>query len=319
MLPSPPLNSLITAHSNSTHTQGNVMNNRFHEPYTPSTKQETQRSKMRAGGGNTMFSKEKNQTKHIVLAADFRYVEQVNTLLKSICCHNRHIQFHLLNNDYPKEWFECINQKLSRFHCHIHNVNITDHNKLQTFGSYEHISSASTYYRYFIEHLDAEYLLYLDCDLVVTGDISPLFSLNLHNDYVAAISDEIAVHFHNRPSFNAGVLVINNALWKQDSICAKALRYTEDNQGKLPDYDQTVLNVLFHDRWLPLNRNWNYQVGMDYCSDSYDWDTILHGQQIPTIIHYNTSEKPWKKDAYPTRFRSVYWQYNQMDWQDIPL
>ncbi|MDO4222590.1 MAG: glycosyltransferase family 8 protein [Acinetobacter sp.] len=258
----------------------------------------------------------------IVLAADYAYAEQVQTTIKSICYHQANVRFYLMNNDYPSEWFAILNQQLHQINCHIESVRIL-HKELKAFYTLPHIKSESTYYRYFIgERIPEEKVLYLDCDLVVNGDLTPLWQTDVSNYAVAAVKDPLAITLHKLHQFNAGVLLINNRYWKQHKVAEKALYYTSE-LSKVDDVkeqinDQEILNVLFEKKWLKLNRGYNYQIGVDVYFKAIKRLDLLEdlGDQVPLIVHYVTEAKPWRFiDA--TRFRELYWRYYTLSWQDI--
>lgn len=200
--------------------------------------------------------KEANNTdrQSIVLAANYKYAEQVLTTIKSICYHNRDIQFYLLNNDYPQEWFDCLNAFLSQINCEITNV-VVNNEAIKQYKTYPHISSESTFFRYFIPTLIKEdKVLYLDCDLIVNGSLNPLFQIDLSNHFVAAATDYIDEMLYHKNEFNAGVLLINNALWKANDITKIALYLTEKFKNRLANADQTVLSGIFKDEWFKISR-----------------------------------------------------------------
>ena len=67
----------------------------------------------------------KTQKKAIVLAANYAYVDQVLTTIKSICYHNRSLRFYLINSDFPNEWIKQLNKRLEKFDSEIINCRVT--------------------------------------------------------------------------------------------------------------------------------------------------------------------------------------------------
>ncbi len=254
----------------------------------------------------------------IALAADRRFSEQVVTTLKSVCYHNRNLRFYLLNRDFPGEWFACLNAALQRSDCELIDVKIRN-DDIRKFATYPHISDA-TYFRYFIpEWITEETVLYLDCDVVVNSSLQTVFEMDLGSRFVVAATDHIAetVHGMGRDYFNAGVMLINNCLWKQENICRRALELTGTGVTPAAEGDQGVLNYLFAGRWLRAGRSFNYQVGIDFVTRYAPLPKEDLQGNVPLIVHYNTEAKPWLAGYEMVRFRELYWHYWGLDWAEI--
>lgn len=240
---------------------------------------------------------------NIALAANQAYADYLTTTIKSICYHNKNVRFFILNRDFPHEWFHTLNCKLAKLNSTVIDIKISDES-IKNFKTSQHISSDTTY---------------LDCDLIVTGSLEPLYTVNLENDFLAAVKDDIAQKAFNNYNFNAGVLLINNRLWKENNITKLALELSEKYVEHLPDADQSILNIIFENRWLKLNRGYNYLVGVDFIYPHYGLTHLLENfpeHITPLVLHFNTEAKPWLI-GYKTRFRNVYWFYYSLEWQDI--
>lgn len=251
----------------------------------------------------------------VALLADWAFAQPLETTLKSICYHNGGIRFHLLNREFAPEWFHLMNQYLAPLGCEIRDIKIP---KLipDSFKTYAHISQ-TTYYRYWIPHcIEADTVLYLDADVLVNDDIHHLFDLDLGNYYLIATTDYIAETLHGKSKdyFNAGVMLINNRLWKEHRICERALACTAQGIAEPEEADQGVLNHLLGHCYWRTHRFFNYQVGLDCLRPQQDNEQLVN--TLPFIIHFNTRFKPWLAD-YSMRFRSWYWFYHGLNWSDI--
>ncbi|MDO5059861.1 MAG: glycosyltransferase family 8 protein [Neisseria sp.] len=263
-------------------------------------------------------------TKHIAFGADAKFSEQVQTVIKSICFHNRNVHFYLLNNDFPAEWFQAINQRLATFNSLITDIKINAP-LLSNYKTLKHINSESTFFRYFIPAIiEADRVLYLDCDLVVNGDLQPLFDLDMQGKPIAAVLD-IIDHIQQCKApepdasfFNAGVMLLDNEACRNEQFTQLALKLSNQYIHKIRDSDQGILNLMFLGRWLKLHRFYNYQVGVDWMFD--EWNMSEHLENLdnitPLIVHYNTEAKPWL-NGFRTRFRDLYWTYRNADWAEI--
>lgn len=257
--------------------------------------------------------------KTVVLAADYRVESHLICTLKSICYYNRDIDFYLFNPDFPKEWFRHINQKLSGFGCNIQDVKV-DISTLKDFPTFQHIQSEATFYRYFIaDVVKSEKALYLDYDLVVNGSLDVYFDLELGENFIAASLDDLGFHFGARGKcFNAGVMLVNVPLWKKEGISERALSLSKEIIHKVQDADQSILNILFEDRWLELDNNFNYLVGAEVYYINKNRTELMRRKEneIPLVVHYNTSNKPWKPiEGLP--LKELYWKYHFLDWSYI--
>lgn len=60
--------------------------------------------------------------KVIALGADIRYMDKVETVIKSISVHNQEVKFYVFNDDLPSEWFLLMRNRLKTIGSEIVNV-----------------------------------------------------------------------------------------------------------------------------------------------------------------------------------------------------
>ena len=258
---------------------------------------------------NQLSIQEQKEKKAIVLAANYAYVEQVMTTIKSICYHNRSIRFYLINSDFPNEWLKQLNKRLEKFDSEIINCRVTS----EQISRYETDISYTVFLRYFVaDFVKEDKALYLDCDLVVTKNLDDLFATDLQDYPLAAIRDFGGRAYFGREIFNAGVLLINNALWKQEHITQKLIDLTNEWHDKVDQADQSILNMLFENKWLELDFDNNHIV----IHERFANYRFPNGQEYPGIIHYLSERKPWHVHASQT-YRDVWWYYNNMEWTEL--
>ena len=258
---------------------------------------------------NHLSIQEQKEKKAIVLAANYAYVDQVLTTIKSICYHNRSICFYLINSDFPNEWIKQLNKRLEKFDSEIINCRVTS----EQIARYKTDISYTVFLRYFVaDFVKEEKALYLDCDLVVTKNLDDLFATDLQDYPLAAIRDFGGRAYFGREIFNAGVLLINNDLWKQEQMTQRLIDLTNEWHDKVDQADQSILNMLFKDRWLELNFDYNHIVIHKQFTDYQ----LPAGQDYPAIIHYLSHRKPWKDLAAQT-YRDVWWYYHNLEWTEL--
>ena len=258
---------------------------------------------------NQLSVQSQKEKKAIVLAANYAYVDQVLTTIKSICYHNRSIRFYLINSDFPNEWIKQLNKRLEKFDSEIINCRVTS----EQISRYKTDISYTVFLRYFVaDFVKEDKALYLDCDLVVTKNLDDLFATDLQDYPLAAVRDFGGRAYFGREMFNAGVLLINNALWKQENMTQKLIDLTNEWHDKVDQADQSILNMLFENKWLELDFDYNHIVIHKQFTDYQ----IPEGQDYPAIIHYLSHRKPWKDLAAQT-YRDVWWYYHNLEWTEL--
>ena len=184
--------------------------------------------------------------------------------------------------------------------------------------------SYAAYYRILMpSNIDSsvERFLYLDADIIVNGNLSSLFSIDLKEKIYAAVNDIVAIDWnmhkkHNIPEnylyFNSGVLLIDRAKWIEKLATEKVFKYLNDFKSICDYHDQDGLNGALYNERYPLSPIWNQQIGLFFIKHSlleqvYSLD-FWNAIKKPIIIHFNGIEKPWHfVSAHP--FRKLFDKY----------
>lgn len=253
-----------------------------------------------------------------VLAGDYGYIRYIEATLKSICYHHDNCKVYIMNPDIPQEWFIAVRQKMHRRNSDLVDVKLTSGFisstwQLPPFGP--HINHM-TFARYFIsQFVEEDLVLYLDSDTIVTRPLTELFELDLGTNLLAAAK----VIYGLEDRFNAGMLLINNKLWREENVQEQLIDITNREHENLLEADQTVLNMLAKNRYLVLDDTYNFQIGYDRIAEEREQYFVLEKSidPLPAVIHYITNDKPWKLHSH-SRLREVWWHYAMMDWSEMP-
>lgn len=156
--------------------------------------------------------------------------------------------------------------------------------------------------------------IYLDADMVVCGDLSRLWHVDLEGFPVAAVADTRwqserlrllqipdAPFKNDSDYFNCGVMVVDLAQWRGMHIIERASHYANAYRKDLWLVDQDLLNCIFNGRCKILPPEWNffefynsvYRKYWPEISGAYTLDTLESAAMSPAIIHYGGFEKPW--------------------------
>ena len=252
-----------------------------------------------------------------VLAGDYGYIRYIEATLKSICYHHENCKVYILNQDIPQEWFIGIRRRLKSRNSQLVDIKLTGDAiskewKMAPDGGHINYMTFACYF--FPLFVDVEIVFYIDSDVILTKPLDELFELDLGNHLVAAA--KIVYGLEDR--FNAGVLLINNKLWKEENIQKQCIDITNSEHETLPEADQTVLNRLCGDRYIVLDDTYNFQIGYDRLAEQRKQYFILEKSidPLPAIIHYLSEDKPWNLFSF-SRLRDVWWNYSLMDWSEI--
>ena len=171
----------------------------------------------------------------------------------------------------------------------------------------------ATWYRLFIQSLFPQYdkVLYLDCDLIVLGDISELYNTDLEDNYVAGVVEHWILHspifsyytkeavgIESKYYINAGVALFDLNKFRENEIEQKFVDLINTYNFDVIDPDQSYLNYLCQGKIKYLPFEWNR--------------TPLENVECenPKIVHYALGFKPWHD---PKMFLAEhFWKYAEM-------
>lgn len=143
---------------------------------------------------------------------------------------------------------------------------------------------------------DKKRIVYLDVDIIIRKDILPLFSVDMKNKTISAVTDyleniETGISnywsFDMNPKekyFNSGVLLIDTNRFLELQIAEKIIEITKNNLnftkacGKWEQYDQYGFNVILYNDWHELPKAYNYGSELEFADVS--------------IVHFNGHGKP---------------------------
>ena len=250
----------------------------------------------------------------IFFATDDNYLPFLSVTLESMwenCSREYDYELYVLHSGVRREYEEKI-LAYNKEGFHISFVDVTA--RLATILQHLHIRdyyTPTTYFRVFIAELFPQYdkAIYLDCDTVILGDISGLFSYDLGNNllggapcegvncfdvykrYVSEVDGLNPDYF-----FNAGVLLMNLKAFREENFYQQFAELLKRYKFEVIQ-DEDYLNVLCQDRVLRLPRAWNKSpVARDYLS-----------RKDLRIVHYLMTWKPWRYDDIP--YQEYFWEY----------
>ncbi len=167
------------------------------------------------------------------------------------------------------------------------------------------------YFRLFIPAMFPQYdkAIYIDSDVVVSGDIAELFDIDIGENYIGACNDlsiadvpplvaytENAVGVKAHEYINSGILLMNLKKLREQKFEEHFLNLLNTYHFDTIAPDQDYINAILNGKIYYLDKRFDAMPNnaRPVCSD-------------PVIIHYNLFEKPWCYDGI--QYEDEFWRY----------
>ena len=216
---------------------------------------------------------------HFLLCLDETYLFPMQVLLHSIFLHvkNCDITVHLFTDKVTEKLesvfvLTCLRYgfkfELKQQECPFLDIPFKTTYKYHT----------TSWLRLLCGNIDAETVIYLDGDTLVTDDLSKVFDeISFDNKPIAAVRDHCV---DKEYYFNAGVLYIHVPTWNEQRITERCLEFLRCPTKEITWMDQCVLNAVIAGNWVQLPSKYNRSY--------YSWSAANS-----VVLHYCGPEKPW--------------------------
>ena len=167
------------------------------------------------------------------------------------------------------------------------------------------------YFRLFIAAMFPMYdkAIYIDSDVVISGDIAELFNVDIADNYIGACADHSsydhpvlaqymldAVGVDPHKYINSGVLLMNLKALREKNLDTHFLNLLNTYHFDSVAPDQDYINAICKDKIFYLDSRFNTMP-----NDSG------YVEKAPVIIHYNLFSKPWNYDDI--QYENEFWKY----------
>lgn len=207
--------------------------------------------------------------------------------------------------------------------CSINLINMK--NKYEDLPFKKNIMMAPAYYRLDIHNIvkDRNRGIWLDGDTLVFEDLNNLIKIDMKDNYVLGFLDSLVNQMEifgikNSIALCSGVLLFNLESLRKNNYTKKINQFIGENKYKLFSHDQTIINVVFHDKkgiLPPKYGMWafhNKRIAKKYLSilkpyAKYKEKEFIYAIDHPAILHYIWPKPFWKN--YRPSFRKEWWEY----------
>lgn len=191
-------------------------------------------------------------------------------------------------------------------------------------------------------YLKDDGVMYLDCDIVVNGDIARVLD-EIHGDeYCYGVQEydphhkfsdytkltqytipDYKVYFYREAFFTRlikfynmdedasymcdGIMYMNLKKWRQDNLVDRFIKNI-DKYGFFFSADQDILNCTINGKFGKISPKWNTIVMGAGIITNYSSEQFEEAKEKPIIVHMPGAAKPWNK-SFGGEYRRMYWKY----------
>ncbi len=187
----------------------------------------------------------------------------------------------------------------------------------------------AAYARLFLPQIlpsNLERVLYLDSDVMARRCVGALFSSDMDGRAALAVPDTQSPFVSSlegvprwfegsrsaaEPNFNAGVLLIDLAQWRETDVTGEAIAYLTDGRHHFV-IDQEALNSVLPGRIGAVDPRWNQQAELFQTRYEvilpYTREVLEEVKRDPWIVHFSNYPKPWTP-GYEHPFADEWFMY----------
>lgn len=270
---------------------------------------------------------------NIVLCFDDQYCPYAATTIVSVCRNNKVAHIFAIVDKIRKKNGEKITYLCDEYNVPIDFIQI-DTDRMRNFpigkGTINPGLTLAAYNRLYIPELlpqNVDKVIYLDCDLVVDGDLTGLWNMKVTEDIcIVALEDkqDVALSSIRRLGlkrnqyFNSGVLLMMLNNLRKMRFTNKAETFIRENRDIIQFHDQDVLNALLceHCEFFPMK----YNLLEAFLIKEAQFERYANSKADlykPAVIHYAGGFKPWHKECR-NPYRYLFYKYLSFTpWEDI--
>lgn len=280
---------------------------------------------------------------NIIYVSDNAFAKYMGVSMLSLFDNNQDIEemtVYILAKEISPENILRLRKTAHKYHRRIRFIDIAEFEKkipfsFDTSGYNPIVLSRLFLCSYLPDSIDR--ILYLDCDIIVNGSVKELETVPLGKNLIAAVPElymppekKALIGLEKEETYyNAGVLLANLTLWREEKTEEIFMEYYRKMEGRLLYNDQDILNHCCKGRIRTLSHTYNLSPNLFYFpryyikkqQPAYDTASAKEYKRIlasPAIIHYMGDERPWIA-GNRNRYRKQYEYYFRRSlWREEP-
>lgn len=253
---------------------------------------------------------------NVVYSSDENYSRLVMTSMISLIENNKEfdlINVYVISNEITEKSKAEIKNLSLNTNAVVSFINFSKiESNIYTDGKY----SLSSYARLFLcDVISESYVVYMDCDSIITGSLLPLIEEDFESFAVGAVLDIVNPFYKTKLGldktdeyYNAGFLYINLDYWRKNGIEQKMKDYLKACNGSVAHHDQGCINAMLAGKIKKISPRYNLQCPMLEFKPKelkkmepkfYSEKELESAKENPVFIHYTSGfyNRPWFKEC----------------------
>ena len=196
---------------------------------------------------------------HVLYASDENYIRHAAASMLSLLDSNRDVPsltVHFLSMGVTEESRQAVRDLAAPFGREVCFYELGDLRRWFDFSFDARGFAQSTLARLFMARVlpeTVDRVIYIDCDTVVLDSLQEMFDTPMGHHYLGMVAEPTANKPRRvqlgmpdqQPYFNAGILLVNLKLWREENAENTVLCYYRDKGGNLIAPDQDAINGAF--------------------------------------------------------------------------
>ncbi len=260
------------------------------------------------------------EEKNIAISINSKYLKYLLTMLSSFFKNNKyHVSIYLLYSSLYEAEIDKIRSLVEKNNSNLICIKI-EKEKAPKFITMDYFSIEASY-RLLLPYVlpnKVKRIVWIDSDMIIRGDISKLFSLNIGNNIIACCKDISHIGNTINPNlsrlkikstdnyFNSGLIVFDVIKYKNVFDIKEYNRIIKKIAGVIKYPDQDILNCSLQSKIYELDSNYNVYFTSDYKHKNKN--NIKQMKKNGKIYHYISNIKPDNYKYLNFGFNE-YWKY----------
>lgn len=272
----------------------------------------------------------------ILMACDKNYAPYYGVLLTSLFLNNQDSRFNIhwiSDQSVPQSVKNKFNKLVAKYNSQLFMYEI-DNSKLTHLYQYGHLNYAAYFHLNMANILpdSVHRIIYMDGDMIVNGDIRPLWNINLGENACAMVVGPMWMepqvyerlgYDSSYGYYNNGVVLYNVDLLRKINFSKNAMDYIQAHCDKLDLMDQDTENILLYDKILRIPPQYNFQIKLFWESHWNEYNEafkmdLMSASKQPIIIHYSDRRKPWQLIYSGMPYAKIWNKYYRLsEWHGV--